>query len=74
MQATKMYEVTVKLIFTDDEKEKVTKKNEKYLVTDAIGPNDAFDQAYKDLTKTGGTFEFEITGVKESNIVKIITE
>ena len=68
----KMYEVAVKLIFTDDETEKISKKTERYLVTDAIDPLDAYTQVADDMKKVGGTFEWEIVGVKESNIVKVI--
>jgi hypothetical protein len=68
----KMYEVQVVLIFTDDETEKIKKVREKYLITDAIDPQDACNQAYADLTKIGGQMEFEILGARKSNIVKVL--
>jgi hypothetical protein len=72
MQTQKFYEVQTVLRFTDDETEKIKTVREKYLITDAIDPADAYTQAYADLTKVGGTFEFEIVGVKESTILKVI--
>lgn len=72
MAIQKMYEVLAVLIFTDDETEKIKKVKERYLITDAVDPQDAYTQAYTDLSKIGGQMEFEISSVKESNIIKVI--
>lgn len=70
--STQMYEVQVELLFADDESEKIKKVKEKYLVEEAIDPQDAYTQTYEDLVKMGGTLEFKITSVRESNIIKIL--
>ena len=72
MTSTQMYEVQVELLFADDESDKIKKVKEKYLIEEAIDAQDAYTQAYADLTKVGGTLEFKIVSVRESNIVKIL--
>lgn len=62
------WQVTVK-IKTEDDKGKVKKTTEQYLV-DAVSATDAEAKIYKDFESD--SLEFEVTGVRKSNIIRVI--